>query len=45
MKKTSAFEFELMEIARPALMIDNAKFMRNGPASKNHDILNNPIGI
>ena len=34
-----------MEEAGPSLMIDNAKFMRDGPASKNRDVLKDPMGI
>ena len=34
-----------MEKTGPSLMIDNAKFMRDRPASKNHKILNEPMRI
>ena len=34
-----------MEEAGPSLMIDNTKFMRDGPASENHHPLKDPMGI
>ena len=44
-KKKSTFEFEQIEKTRPSLIINNTEFTRNGPASKNHDILYYPMGI
>ena len=45
MKKKSTFEFEQMEEAGPSWMIYDTKFMRDGPASENHYILNDPMRI